>query len=205
MRPILKPRVMNSIKKQKTKLALFASGTGSNVFNIITHFNNSESIEVALVLSNKATAGALNHAQNAGIQSQHFNRDDFFESNNVLELLKTENIDYVILAGFLWKIPQNILSHFENKILNVHPSLLPKYGGKGMYGHHVHNAVLLHKEKETGITIHVVNDKYDDGAIIAQAKCVIAEDETLETLQKKISKLEKENFPTTIEQFIKNN
>lgn len=196
---------MNLTKKSKTKIALFASGTGSNVFNIITHFKKSKSIDVAIVLSNNATAGALNHAKDATIKSQIFNRQDFFESDNILEVLKSENIDYVILAGFLWKIPENILKNFEEKILNVHPSLLPKYGGKGMYGHHVHNAVLKNKEKETGITIHVVNEKYDDGAIIAQGKCIVSENETLETLQKKISQLEKDIFPITIEQYIKNN
>lgn len=205
LRPILKPRVMNLTQNRKTRIALFASGTGSNVFNIITHFKKSESIEVAMVLANKSSAGALKHAENAKIKSLHFNRVDFFETDNVLDMLKAENIDYIILAGFLWKIPQNILNNFKDKILNVHPSLLPKYGGKGMYGHHVHNAVLENKETETGITIHVVNEKYDDGAIVAQGKCVISNGETLETLQKKISQLEKEIFPITIEQFIKNN
>lgn len=196
---------MNITENKKTRLALFASGTGSNVFNIITHFKDSKSIDVALVLSNKATAGALKHAENANVKSLDFNRNDFFETDSVLDILKAENIDYVILAGFLWKIPENILQNFHNKILNVHPSLLPLYGGKGMYGHHVHNAVLANQERETGITIHVVNEKYDKGAIVAQAKCNVAKDETLESLQKKISQLEKENFPITIEQFIKNN
>jgi phosphoribosylglycinamide formyltransferase-1 len=191
--------------KTKTRIALFASGTGSNVLNIISHFSSSESIEVAIVLSNKSTAGALTHARNAGIKSACFNREDFFESNNILNLLKSEKIDYVILAGFLWKVPAIILTSFENRVINVHPSLLPNYGGKGMYGHHVHNAVLANNEKETGITIHLVNEKYDDGAIITQAKCSIEEGENLTSLQQKISQLEKEFFPITIEQFITKN
>lgn len=198
MRPNFKQRVM----KTKTKIALFASGTGSNVLNIITHFSGSDSIEVAIVLSNKPSAGALSHGRKANIKSVCFNREDFFNSNQVLNLLKKEQIDYVILAGFLWKIPENILAKFEDKIINVHPSLLPNYGGKGMYGHHVHEAVLANNEKETGITIHLVNEKYDDGAIIAQARCTIDKEESLQSLQQKISKLEKENFPITIEQFI---
>jgi phosphoribosylglycinamide formyltransferase-1 len=192
---------MKTTEKNKKRIALFASGAGSNVFNIITHFKNSETVEVAIVLSNKKAAGALSHAEKANIKALPFNHDDFFESNNVLRLLKSEQIDYIILAGFLWKIPKNLLSTFENKILNVHPSLLPEYGGKGMYGKHVHKAVLANKEKETGITIHLVNEKYDDGEIIKQATCSIDEGETLLSLQTKISELEKEYFPITIEQF----
>jgi len=187
----------------KIKLALFASGGGSNVYNIITHFQNNPSVEVSIVLSNKADAGALIHADNAGIKNIFFSKEDFFESNAVLDFLKEQEVDYIILAGFLWKIPANILSNYQHKILNVHPSLLPKFGGKGMYGQHVHNAVLTEKETKTGITIHIVNEKYDDGAIVAQFECLIDSNETLATLQKKISNLEKENFPKTIENFIK--
>ena len=187
----------------KIKLALFASGGGSNVRNIIAHFQNDSSVEVSIVLANNVDSGALVHASNANIKNKWFARNDFFVSDVVLYILKEEKIDYIILAGFLWKIPENILSHYENKILNVHPSLLPKFGGKGMYGHHVHNAVLEQKETKTGITIHKVNEKYDDGAIVAQFECDIAQDETLPTLQVKISKLEKDNFPKTIENYIK--
>lgn len=196
------PKFKQRAMKTKTRIALFASGTGSNVFNIITHFSTSETVEVAIVLSNKSTAGALNHASNANIKSESFNRADFFESNKIVDLLKKEQVDYVVLAGFLWKIPTNLLTQFNDKIINVHPSLLPNYGGKGMYGHHVHEAVLANNEKETGITIHLVNEKYDDGAILDQLKCSINEAETLASLQQKISQLEKENFPKIIEQYI---
>lgn len=187
---------------KKTKIALFASGTGSNVQNIIAYFDKNETIEVRLVLSNKSNAGALNHARKASITCTSFNQADFFESNDVLRLLQKEKIDYIILAGFLWKVPENILAAFDTKILNIHPSLLPKYGGKGMYGELVHKAVLSDKETETGITIHLVNEKYDDGAIIEQVKCTIDENETLASLQEKISQLEKEFFPITIENYI---
>ena len=186
----------------KIRLALFASGTGSNVFNIISHFKNHPFIEVSIVLSNKENAGALTHASNAKISNAAFTKGDFFESNVVLDILKTTEIDYIILAGFLWKIPQNILTNYKDKILNVHPSLLPKFGGKGMYGHHVHNAVLAQQETKTGITVHKVNEKYDEGAIVAQFECLIEPNEVLATLQKKISKLEKDNFPITIENYI---
>jgi len=191
------------METKQTKLALFASGTGSNVFNIITHFDKHPTISVDLVLSNNANAGALQHASNAGIKTFVFDKEDLYNSNTVLNQLKQAEIDYIILAGFLWKIPNNIIELYTNKILNVHPSLLPKYGGKGMYGKHVHTAVLKNKEKQTGITIHLVNEKYDDGNIIAQFTCAISPTETLQTLQKKISKLEKENFPITIEKYIK--
>lgn len=192
-------------ENSKKRIALFASGAGSNVLNIINHFANSETIEVAIVLSNKRNAGALTHASKANIKALPFNRADFFDSKAVLKLLKAEKIDYIVLAGFLWKIPENILTNFENQILNIHPSLLPKYGGKGMYGKHVHLAVLENKEKETGITIHLVNEKYDDGRIVKQATCSVDENENLVSLQEKISLLEKENFPIAIEEFITNN
>lgn len=196
---------MNTKVINKKRIALFASGTGSNVLNIINYFEGSETIEVAIVLSNKKNAGALTHAKKANIKTLPFNHEDFFDAKTILNLLKSEKIDYLILAGFLWKIPDNLLSEFENRILNIHPSLLPKYGGKGMYGNHVHKAVLANKETETGITIHLVNEKYDDGRIIKQATCKIDETETLSSLQHKISQLEEKYFPITIKQFITNN
>lgn len=189
-------------QKNSIKIALFASGTGSNVFNIIQHFKKNDSVNVSLILSNKKSAGALKHAEQANVKAFPFSKTDFFESSNVLQLLKNEEIDFIILAGFLWKIPENLLEAFPNKIINIHPSLLPKYGGKGMYGKYVHEAVLANKEVETGITIHLVNEKYDDGKIIKQATCKIEKEETLSSLQQKISALEKEHFPITIEQFI---
>ena len=186
----------------KIKIALFASGTGSNVFNIINKFKNDNEVEVALVASNNPNAGALNHARNYNILTVTFNRNELYNTDEILNLLQKEKIDYIILAGFLWKIPENILRNYEDKILNVHPSLLPKFGGKGMYGKYVHKAVLENKETKSGITIHKVNEEYDKGDIVAQFECEISPEETLETLQKKISKLEKEHFPNTIEKYI---
>ncbi len=188
--------------KDKIRLALFASGTGSNVFNIIQKFKDNNEIDVVLVASNNPKAGALNHAKDNGVSTLTFNRDAFYESDEVLKVLLKEKIDYIILAGFLWKVPQNILGTFENKIINVHPSLLPKFGGKGMYGKHVHEAVLENKEIQSGITIHKVNEEYDKGSVIAQFTCEVSPDETLESLQQKISELEKEHFPETIEKFV---
>jgi len=189
-------------QEKKIRIALFASGAGSNVFNIIQYFKKNSPIEVCLVLSNKKNAGALQHTEKENIKALSFNNADFFDSNNTLNLLKKEEIDVIILAGFLWKIPENLLEVFPNKIINIHPSLLPKYGGKGMYGRYVHEAVLANKEAETGITIHLVNEKYDEGKIIKQFTCKVEKEETLATLQQKISALEKKYFPITIEQFI---
>ncbi len=188
--------------KDKIRLALFASGTGSNVFNIIQKFKDNNEIEVVMVASNNPQAGALNHAKDNGVPTLTFNRDAFYETDEVLKALLKAKIDYIILAGFLWKVPQNILESFNNKIINVHPSLLPKFGGKGMYGKHVHKAVLEHKETQSGITIHKVNEEYDKGAVIAQFTCEVSPGETLKSLQKKIRKLEKEHFPETIEKFV---
>lgn len=192
---------MNTTNKKK--IALFASGKGSNVFNIIEYFKNSEEIEVSLVLSNNPNAGALEYAKNYNIKTIIFNRVDLFETNNVLNILNEKDIDCIVLAGFLWKIPFNILSEYKDKILNIHPSLLPMYGGKGMYGDNIHKLVITNKDTETGITIHIVNEEYDKGRIILQEKINIEKNETLKTLKQKISLLEKESFPKTIEKYIK--
>jgi phosphoribosylglycinamide formyltransferase-1 len=188
----------------KTKIALFASGTGSNVFNIIQHFNNHPMIEVVAVLSNKEEAGALNHAKNANIDTFVFTKEQF-AGHEVVDYLTSKKVDYVILAGFLWKIPSIMLDVFSNKMINIHPSLLPKYGGKGMYGQHVHEAVVANKEKKTGITIHHVNEQYDEGNIVAQFEVAIDDQDTPTTVSSKISRLEKEHFPNVIEQFILGN
>lgn len=184
------------------RLALFASGAGSNVYNIIEYFKKNKGVEIVAVLSNNPEAGALNHAQNAGIETLIFSRQEFFNTDKVLNFLREKMVDNIILAGFLWKIPENMIIEYPNKIINVHPALLPKYGGKGMYGSNVHKAVVAAKEKESGITIHQVNENYDEGAIIAQYTCSLDTDETSETLAKKIHILEKEYFPETIEKFI---
>ncbi|WP_456378727.1 phosphoribosylglycinamide formyltransferase [Lutibacter sp.] len=186
------------------RIVIFASGSGTNAENIIKYFKNSNLISVVQVLSNKKDAKVLERAKQLGISYLSFNRNDFYSSEELLNSLKLK-ADYIILAGFLWKIPQNIIEAFPNKIVNIHPALLPKYGGKGMYGMHVHNAVVKNKEKETGITIHYVNENYDDGAIIFQKKVEVLVCDTAEDVAKKIHILEQDNFPKVIEKFILEN
>lgn len=183
------------------RIVILASGSGTNAENIIKYFKNSNLISVTLVLSNKKDAKVLERAKQLKISYLSFNKEEFYTSGEVLKNLKL-NADYIILAGFLWKIPRSIIEAFPNKIINIHPALLPKYGGKGMYGMHVHNAVVKNKEKETGITIHYVNEKYDDGAIIFQKSVAILVCDTAEDVAKKIHILEQENFPKVIEKFI---
>jgi phosphoribosylglycinamide formyltransferase-1 len=186
------------------KIAILASGSGTNAENIINYFINSKIISVKLVLSNKKEAKVLQRAKRLNVNNEYFNRTDFYETNHVLELLK-KNADYIILAGFLWKIPNNILEAFPNKIINIHPALLPKYGGKGMFGMHVHNAVVENKESESGITIHYVNENYDEGAIIFQEKFEVLVCDTAEDIAEKIHVLEQNNFPKVIEKVILEN
>ena len=184
------------------KIAIFASGSGTNAENIIHYFKSSKKIEVALVLSNNKNAFVLERATKLNVQTRIFNRVSFKESDEVINLLEEKNIDFIVLAGFLWLIPKNLIFAFNNKIINIHPALLPKYGGKGMFGMHVHNAIIENGEKESGISIHNVNEKYDDGAILFQAKCKIEANDTSELLAQKIHKLEYEHFPKVIEKWI---
>lgn len=181
------------------KIALFASGNGTNVQQIAEYFKNNNNVNIELIIVNKKDAYVRQRAKNLGIEDIYFNREDFYNSNKVLDVLKERKIDFIVLAGFLWMVPQNILDNFPNSIINIHPALLPKYGGKGMYGHHVHETVIANKEKESGITIHYVNDHYDEGQIIFQAKCEIMPNDTADELAEKIHLLEKEYFPKVIE------
>jgi phosphoribosylglycinamide formyltransferase-1 len=183
-------------------IAIFASGEGTNTQTIIDYFKSSKSIKIALVVSNKSTANVLNRAKNNSIQTLVIDKNSFYETNRVIDQLKAANIDLIVLAGFLWIIPENLVKAFPNKIVNIHPSLLPKFGGKGMYGMNVHKAVVDSKEKESGISIHYVNEHYDEGKIIAQYKCEVGENDTAEDLAKKIHQLEYDNFPKTIEQLL---
>ena len=186
------------------RIAILASGSGTNAENIIKYFKNSDSISVVQVLSNKKDAKVLERASFLNIPNRSFDKNDFIATDEVLNLLK-ENADYVILAGFLWKIPSKIIAAFPNKIINIHPALLPKYGGKGMYGMHVHNAVVENKEKQTGITIHYVNENYDEGAIIFQKSFEVLENDTPDEVAQKIHILEYEFFPKVIEKVILEN
>ncbi|MBR1626169.1 MAG: phosphoribosylglycinamide formyltransferase [Bacteroidales bacterium] len=184
------------------KLALFASGNGTNVQQISEYFAQSDEVNVDCVIVNKKNIYVIERARNLGIDCFYFSRDDFYNSDKVLDLMKERNIDYIILAGFLWLVPTNLLQAYDHRIVNIHPALLPDYGGKGMYGHHVHEAVIKAKEQRSGITIHYVNEKYDSGDIIFQAECNIEPADTPEDLAAKIHMLEKTYFPEVIERVV---
>lgn len=187
---------------KKKKIVIFASGSGTNAENIIKYFQNSDNTRVLAVFSNKKFAGALERAHKLNIKALHFDRDAFYKSNDILNLLKDMDPDLIVLAGFLWLFPSNIINHFPDRIINIHPALLPKYGGKGMYGSRVHETIIAEKEKESGISIHYVNDEYDEGQIIFQAKTPIAENDTPESLAEKIHELEYKHFPEVIQQLL---
>lgn len=189
----------------KKCIVIFASGSGTNTQNLIQYFQQSEFAEVVLVLSNKKDAKVLNRSKNLNIRSLHFSKTSLFSSEGVLKLLKEVNADYIILAGFLLKFPALILKEFPNRVINLHPALLPKYGGKGMYGNHVHKAVVANKEKKTGITIHYVNENYDEGAIIFQKSVALSEKDTSEMVAEKIHELEYKWFPKVVEKLILKN
>jgi len=183
-------------------IAIFASGSGTNAQRIIEYFNNNRSISVTRIFCNKKDAYVLTRAEKLGIPTFVFGRNEFYNSNKVLDKLKDDEIDLIVLAGFLWLVPANILSEFSNRIINIHPALLPKYGGKGMYGMRVHETVICSGEKESGISIHYVNEIYDKGEIIVQKKCTVEKDETPESLAAKIHQLEYEHYPKIIEKLI---
>lgn len=184
------------------QIVIFASGSGTNAENIITHFKNTDSAQVSLVLSNNIRAKVLQRATKHDVKAIHFDRESFYNNNDILHILQDINPDIIVLAGFLWKFPENLIQEFPNKIINVHPALLPKYGGKGMYGKHVHKAVVENNETESGITIHYVNEKYDDGKIIFQATTEITPNDTAKDVAEKIHKLEQANFPRVIEELL---
>jgi phosphoribosylglycinamide formyltransferase-1 len=190
------------LMKKSKNIAIFASGSGTNAENIIRYFNLNSKVKVCKIYTNNAEAGVINRAINLNVSVFIFNKEDFKYSTIILDDLLSEKIDLIVLAGFLWLIPENIIANFKNKIINIHPALLPKYGGKGMYGNFVHSKVIKMEEKESGITIHYVNDKYDDGNIIFQAKCEVVINETPESLAQKIHKLEFEHFPKEIEKLL---
>ena len=183
------------------KIAILASGGGTNAEAIINYFSEREEVCVEHIMSNKANAFVLERAQNHGIAFTVFSKQDL-ENGKVLQVLKEKEIDLIILAGFLLLVPQDIVECYPNRILNIHPALLPKYGGKGMYGDRVHKAVIQNGEKESGITIHFVNQNYDEGDIILQAKCPVERDDTVETLATRIHTLEYMNYPPTIDKII---
>jgi len=188
---------------KKKHIAIFASGSGSNAENISRFFHSHPDAEISLFLTNKPDALVNERAKKLGIPCHIFNREDFYQSESVLDELKKYNIDLIVLAGFLWLIPSNLLSNFPGRIINIHPALLPKYGGKGMYGARVHQAVIENHEKESGITIHYVNEEYDAGDIIFQAKCPVNKNDTADSLAGKVHELEYKHFPSVIESVVK--
>jgi len=187
----------------KRRIAIFASGSGSNAQKIMEHFKYSKDAEVSLILTNNPDAYVLQRADNFEIPSHIFDRHEFYETTTVVDLLTRMQIDLIVLAGFLWLVPEHLLKAFPNQIVNIHPALLPAYGGKGMYGDRVHQAVLNNKEEESGITIHYVNERFDEGEIIYQARFKIEEGDTLEIIKFKGQQLEHQHFPKIVEGLLK--
>ena len=185
------------------RLAIMASGNGSNAQRIMEHFSAHSSVRVALVLSNNPEALVLGRAGKMHVPAVIFNRNDFYHTQHVLDLLSIQGIDWIILAGFLWLIPSNILTYYPGRIINIHPALLPKYGGKGMYGMKVHETVIQNGDTESGITIHYVNEKYDEGQVLFQARCPLTREDTPDSLASKIHELEYRWFPEIIESVIR--
>lgn len=182
------------------RIAIFASGSGTNAQKIIEYFSASKEIFVDSLWSNNENAYALIRAEKLGIETYTFDSDEFYRSNEILDKLYDHRIDIIVLAGFLWLVPRNLTELFT--VINIHPALLPKYGGKGMYGMNVHKAVLDAKDKESGITIHQVNQEYDKGKIIFQATCPVLPDDTPETLANRIHDLEHLHYPRVIEEIL---
>jgi formyltetrahydrofolate-dependent phosphoribosylglycinamide formyltransferase len=185
------------------RLAIFASGTGSNAQKIIDYFKNKEKgIRVELIACNNPNAGVLQIASKENIPVLIIEKEKFFHGDEYIKELKEKQIDLIVLAGFMWKLPAALIKAYPNKIINIHPALLPKYGGKGLYGNFVHEAVLANKEKESGITIHYVDEIYDHGKVIFQAKCTVMENDTADSLAQRIHVLEHEHYPKVIEEVV---
>jgi phosphoribosylglycinamide formyltransferase-1 len=190
------------VGKKNYSVAIFASGAGTNAKKIIEHFASSGTVEVACIVCNKPGAGVLNIAAESNIPYIIIDKERFFRGDHYIDELKGHGIDFIILAGFLWKLPGALIRAFPNKIINIHPALLPKYGGKGMYGQFVHEAVIKAEEKESGITIHFVDEMYDHGKHIMQVTCPVLPGDTPEALAQRIHQLEYEYYPKVIEKVI---
>ena len=187
----------------KKRIAIFASGSGSNAQKIMEHFKRSTDAEVALVLTNNPESYVLQRADSFEIPSHVFDRHEFYQTDDVLDLLKNLDVDLIVLAGFLWLIPQNLIKEYAGRMINIHPSLLPNHGGKGMYGDRVHKAVMAAGDAEGGITIHYVNEHYDEGEFIYQAKYRIEKDDNLEMIKFKGQQLEHLHYPRVVEMLVK--
>lgn len=186
------------------RIAIFASGEGTNAQNFIDYYKNRNDISVSLIVCNRKEAGVVEKAREAGIPFLIVDKDTLYNTNHLLDELKAK-ADFIVLAGFLWMVPDTISKAYAGKMVNIHPALLPKYGGKGMYGLKVHEAVIANGEKESGISIHYVNEKYDEGKIIFQAKCPVDISDTPETLAKKVHALEYKFYPEIVEKLLLGN
>jgi len=183
-------------------IAIFASGTGSNAEKIMQYFRGHSSIRVELVVSNKAQAPVLDKARAHQVATHVINRSSFYDTRDILEVLSNHQIDLIVLAGFMWLIPSYLVEAYAGRMLNIHPALLPAYGGKGMYGKHVHQAVHAAGERKSGITIHQVNERYDEGAVVFQASCDLSPEDTPEVIARKVQLLEHQYFAPVVEQFM---
>jgi len=190
------------MSKSVKNIAILASGAGSNAQKILEYFSDRMDIAVRLIVSNKPEAGVLNIAKLASVDTLVVSRDSFYASTDLLVELDKYNIDFIVLAGFLWLIPPYLIQHYPDRIINIHPALLPKYGGKGMYGHFVHEAVHSAKETHSGITIHYVNEKYDEGSIVFQERCEILPSDQPVDIARKVQVLEHSYYPTVIDQLV---
>ncbi len=188
----------------KRKIAIFASGSGTNAQKFFEKFEHHPLAEISILLTNNPKAGAIVRAERFGIPVEKFDKATFTQTDHIVQLLQDMGIDFIVLAGFMWLVPDNLVKAFPNRMVNIHPALLPKYGGKGMYGMNVHKAVVAAEEKETGITIHYVNERYDEGQIIFQTSCEVEPEDTPEDVAEKVHSLEYLYYPKVVEDLIKN-
>lgn len=188
--------------QNKSKIAIFASGSGTNASNLIDYFSNAETAIVSVVLTNKPDAPVIRRATDRLTDVVVFDREQLYESEYINNVLLERGVDLIVLAGFLWLVPGSLIDSYRKRIVNIHPALLPAYGGKGMYGNHVHRAVLQNGEKESGITIHYVNEKYDEGDIIFQARCEVKSDDSVDSLSARIHQLEHRYYPGVVERLL---
>jgi len=186
------------------RIALFASGSGSNAEKIAEYFTGNPNVEVSLVLSNNPKAGVIERARRLHVPVLLFDRTTFYQTDRITDLLRRQEIDLIVLAGFMWLVPESLVRAFPQRIVNIHPALLPSYGGKGMYGHFVHEAVVAAGERESGITIHFVNERYDEGAVIFQARCLVEPGDTPEDVARKVQVLEHRHYPEVVAEVLKN-
>lgn len=185
------------------RIAIFASGSGSNAEKIADYFAGRTDVEISLILSNNPKAGVIDRARRLHIPVLLFDRTTFYQTDRITQFLSDQHIDLIVLAGFMWLVPAGLVAAFPDKIVNIHPALLPKYGGKGMYGHFVHEAVVAAGETESGITIHFVNNHYDEGAPVFQASCVVEPTDTPDDVARKVQVLEHEHFPRVVDELLK--